>query len=285
MSELKALDVPGLLRAHGLTPRKGLGQNFLTDPSTLDKVVQAAGVTADDSVLEIGPGLGSLTRHLARAARKVTAVEIDQNFIPILQHVLAKEPNVQVIHADILSLDPLEIMDGEPYLVAANIPYYITSAILRHLLESAHRPQRLVLTVQREVANRICASPGDLSLLALSVQVFGNPRQVLRIPAGAFYPPPKVDSITLRVDLYPQPLIPPDQLETFFRLAKAGFSQKRKTMRNALSAGLGWKAERGQALLQKVGIDPMRRAETLSLDEWRQLTGQFLVENIQEPEN
>lgn len=285
MSELKALDVPGLLRAHGLTPRKGLGQNFLTDPSTLDKVVQAAGVTAEDSVLEIGPGLGSLTRHLARAARKVTAVEIDQNFIPILQQVLANEPNVQVIHADILSLDPLKIMDGEPYLVAANIPYYITSAILRHLLESAHRPQRLVLTVQREVANRICAAPGDLSLLALSVQVFGNPHQVLRIPAGAFYPPPKVDSITLRVDLYPQPLIPPDQLDTFFRLAKAGFSQKRKTMRNALSAGLGWKAERGQALLQKAGIDPMRRAETLSLDEWRQLTDHFLEENIQEPGN
>lgn len=285
MSELKALDVPGLLRAHGLTPRKGLGQNFLTDPSTLDKVVKAAGVTAEDSVLEIGPGLGSLTRHLARAARKVTAVEIDQNFIPILQQVLANEPNVQVIHADILSLDPLKIMDGEPYLVAANIPYYITSAILRHLLESAHRPQRLVLTVQREVANRICAAPGDLSLLALSVQVFGNPHQVLRIPAGAFYPPPKVDSITLRVDLYPQPLIPPDQLDTFFRLAKAGFSQKRKTMRNALSAGLGWKAERGQALLQKAGIDPMRRAETLSLDEWRQLTDQFLEENIQEPGN
>lgn len=280
MTALNALDVPGLLRSHGLAPRKGLGQNFLTDPSTLDKVVQASGVTADDSVLEIGAGLGSLTRHLARAARKVTAVEIDQNLIPILRQVLADEKNVQIIHADILALNPAEIMEGEPYTVVANIPYYITSAILRHLLESTHRPLRLALTVQREVADRICAAPGDLSLLALSVQVYGTPRPVLRIPAGAFYPPPKIDSVTLRVDLHPQPLIPSEQLDTFFRLAKAGFSQKRKTLRNSLSGGLGWKSARGEALLQKAGIDPMRRAETLSLDEWRRLTALFLVENI-----
>lgn len=283
MNDLKALDVPGLLRTHGLSPRKGLGQNFLTDPFTLEKVVQAAGVTQQDSVLEIGAGLGSLTRHLARSAGKVTAVEIDQNLIPILRQVLAGEKNVQIIPADILALDPAMIMNGEPYLVVANIPYYITSAIMRHLLESHHRPQRLVLTVQREVADRICASPGDLSLLALSVQVYGTPRPVLRIPAGAFYPPPKIDSVTLRVDLFPQPLIPPQQLDVFFQLIKAGFSQKRKTLRNALSAGLGWKPERGEALLLKAGVDPMRRAETLSLDEWRRLTGLYLEENINHP--
>lgn len=278
MTGLKALDVPALLRAHGLTPRKGLGQNFLTDPATLDKVVQAAGVTADDSVLEIGPGLGSLTRHLARTARRVTAVEIDQNLIPILQQVLADEPNVHVIHADILALNPAEIMGDQPYLVVANIPYYITSAILRHLLESAHRPQRLALTVQREVADRICAAPGNLSLLALSVQVYGSPRPVLRIPAGAFYPPPKVDSVTLRIDLFPQPLIPQKDLDAFFKLAKAGFSQKRKTLRNALSGGLGWKPMDVEDMLHRADIDPMRRAETLTLDEWRLLTAQFLVE-------
>jgi len=272
---LTALDVPGLLRLNGLTPRKGLGQNFLTDPVILDKVVQAAGVTLGDHVLEIGPGLGSLTRHLARAAMSVTAVEIDQNLIPILRQVVSSEPNVQVIHADILALDPAELMQGKAYAVVANIPYYITSAILRHLLESDHKPQRLTLTVQREVAERICAGPGDLSLLALSVQVYGVPRPVLRIPAGAFYPPPTVDSATLRIDLHPQPLIPSNQLDAFFKLIKAGFSQKRKTLRNALSGGLGWKPDAAVVLLESAGIDPMRRAETLSVEEWRRLTDCF----------
>ena len=277
---LKALDVPGLLRSQGLTPRKGLGQNFLLDPVVLDKVVNAAGVTAEDAVLEIGPGLGSLTRHLARAARQVTAVEIDGNLIPLLQQVLAAEPNVRVIHGDILELDPAEIMGGDPYLVVANIPYYITSAILRHLLDSQNRPQRLVLTMQREVAERICAAPGDLSLLALSVQVYGSPRSVLRIPAGAFYPPPNVDSTTLRIDLHPQPRIPTEQMDAFFRLARAGFSQKRKTLRNALSGGLGWKPDQGVQLLQAAQIDPQRRAETLTIEEWARLTAAFLEENI-----
>jgi 16S rRNA (adenine1518-N6/adenine1519-N6)-dimethyltransferase len=277
---LKALDVSGLLRSHGLTPRKGLGQNFLTDPVVLDKVVEAAGVNPEDTVLEIGPGLGSLTRHLAKAARQVTAVEIDGNLIPILQQVLTSENNVRVIHGDILDLDPADIMGGAPYLVVANIPYYITSAILRHLLDSTHRPQRLVLTVQREVAERICAVPGDMSLLALSVQVYGSPRPVLRIPAGAFFPPPNVDSATLRIDLYPQPRIPSMQLDAFFRLAKAGFSQKRKTLRNALSGGLGWKPDQAAQLLHAAQIDPQRRAETLTIDEWARLTAEFLEENI-----
>jgi 16S rRNA (adenine1518-N6/adenine1519-N6)-dimethyltransferase len=277
---LPALNVSQVLRNAGLSPRKGLGQNFLTDPAVLDRVVQAAGVTADDTVLEIGPGLGSLTRHLAQAARRVVAVEIDGNLIPILHQVLASEENVTVVHGDILDLNPVELMGDDPYLVVANIPYYITSAILRHLLDSPHRPQRLVLTVQREVAERICAVPGEMSLLALSVQVYGVPRPVLRIPAGAFYPPPKVDSTTLRIDLYTHPHIPAAQLNSFFRLAKAGFSQKRKTLRNALSSGLGWKPDQGTQLLQAAGIDPQRRAETLSVDEWGYLTTRFLEERF-----
>ena len=208
------------------------------------------------------------------------AVEIDGNLIPILQQVLVAEKNVTVVHGDILDLNPAELMGNDPYVVVANIPYYITSAILRHLLDSHHQPQRLVLTVQREVAERICAAPGDMSLLALSVQVYGVPRPVLRIPAGAFYPPPKVNSTTLRIDLYPQPRIPAAQLNPFFRLAKAEFSQKRKTLRNALSSGLGWKPDQGAQLLQAAGIDPQRRAETLSVDEWGRLTTRFLEEKI-----
>lgn len=278
--DLAPLDVPGLLRRHNLSPKKSLGQNFLVDPTALAGLVAAAELPADAVVLEIGPGLGSLTRYLARAARRVVAVELDQNLIPILETVLAGQGNVRLIHGDILKLNPQELDLPDGYVVAANIPYYITSAILRHLIEAAVRPSRLVLTIQREVAERICAAAGDHSLLSLSVQVYGEPRQLLHIPAGAFYPPPKVDSTTLRVDIYARPRIPAEQLDGFFRLAKAGFSQKRKTLRNALSAGLAWPAGRTGDLLTSAGIDPMRRAETLDLDDWARLTTQFLEEKI-----
>ncbi len=276
LDHLPPLEVAALLRAHRLTPKKGLGQNFLVDSNALKRLVAAAEIPADAAILEIGPGLGSLTRYLARSARKVVAVEIDQNLIPVLAEVLSKETNVQIIHGDILELDPANIIGEDGYLVVANIPYYITSAIIRHLLESPQKPSRVVLTMQKEVSERICAEPGDMSLLALSVQVYGQPRPVLRIPAGAFYPPPQVDSATLRIDLYPEPLIPVNQMDTFFRLIKAGFSQKRKTLRNTLSSGLHQPADKIVAILTQAGIDPQRRAETLSLPEWKTLTGLFL---------
>jgi 16S rRNA (adenine1518-N6/adenine1519-N6)-dimethyltransferase len=155
--------------------------------------------------------------------------------------------------------------------VAANIPYYITSALLRHLLEAPNPPSRLILTVQKEVADRICAQVGDLSLLALSVQVYSSPKIAAKIPAGAFYPAPKVDSAVVRIDLYPQPLIEPDKLDKYFRLIKAGFSQKRKTLRNAISAGMRWSKDETEKILADAGIDPQRRAQTLSLDEWKSL--------------
>lgn len=269
---LPPLDVRGLLRRHGLSPKKSLGQNFLVDPAGLQRVVEAAGIPPEAEVLEIGAGLGSLTRYLALAARQVTAVELDQNLIPVLRDVLAGAPNVRIIHGDMLELDPAELVQSDGYLVVANIPYYITSALIRHLLESRRKPGRLVLTIQKEVADRVTAAPGDLSLLALSVQLYGQPRVAARIPAGAFYPAPNVDSAVLRVDLYPEPRIPESQIDPFFRLAKAGFGQKRKTMRNALAAGLHLDGEQAAQLLESAGIDPQRRAETLSLDEWQRLT-------------
>lgn len=269
---LPPLDVRGLLLRHGLSPKKSLGQNFLVDPAGLQRVVEAAGIPPEAEVLEIGAGLGSLTRYLALAARQVTAVELDQNLIPVLRDVLAGAPNVRIIHGDMLELDPAELVQSDGYLVVANIPYYITSALIRHLLESRRKPGRLVLTIQKEVADRVTAAPGDLSLLALSVQLYGQPRVAARIPAGAFYPAPNVDSAVLRVDLYPEPRIPESQIDPFFRLAKAGFGQKRKTMRNALAAGLHLDGEQAAQLLESAGIDPQRRAETLSLDEWQRLT-------------
>ncbi len=274
--DLPRLEVAGLLRQAGLSPKKGLGQNFLTEPSALRAVVAAAEIPAEAAVLEVGPGLGHLTRYLSRAARRVAAVELDKDLIPLLQQVLVDFPNVSITQGDILEIDPAELM-GEPgYIVAANIPYYITSAVIRHLLAARYKPARLALTVQREVAERICAAPGDLSLLALSVQVYGRPRLAARLPAGAFTPPPKVDSAVVRVDLYPQPVIPAERLDAFFELARAGYSQKRKTLRNSISGGLGIPAAQAAELLTAAEIDPQRRAETLDLTEWGRLTAVYL---------
>lgn len=267
-----SVDVPRLLQKYGLRPRKGLGQNFLADSNILRKVVEAGGIQAGEAVLEIGPGLGSLTRLLAESAQRVVAVEIDEHMLGPLGEVLAGRDNVQIVHGDILDQDIPDLMAApQPYVVIANIPYYITSAIIRHLLESGHPPRRLALTVQREVAERICARPPDMNLLALSVQVYGAPHTAMRIPAGAFYPPPKVDSAVIALDVYPEPVLPRRSLDLFFRLAKAGFGQKRKTLRNALSSGMNCPKEAVEARLAGAGVDPMRRAETLTLEEWGQI--------------
>ncbi len=283
--ERQPLDVPDLLRQHGLRPDHRLGQNFLIDEASLQKVVEAAEIDPGEAVLEIGAGVGNLTRRLAQRAKFVAAVELDERLMPVLRQVLAPFSNVRLVRGDILALDPAGLFEGQEappkgYAVVANIPYYITSAVIRHLLEAdrraagAPRVQRLVLTVQKEVAERICAAPGELSLLALSVQVYGQPRLAGRIPAGAFYPAPKVDSAIVRVDLYPEPRIASERLDLFFQLIKAGFSQKRKTLRNALSGGLKMQPAEAEQLLSSTGIDPRRRAETLSLEEWSGLVEQ-----------
>jgi 16S rRNA (adenine1518-N6/adenine1519-N6)-dimethyltransferase len=272
---LPVLNAPALLREHGLHANKGLGQNFLDDPSALESIIRAASIQPQDTVLEIGPGLGSLTRYLALSAREVTAVELDDDLIPILQTVLAPYPNVRVIAGDILKLSPSILAQSDDYLVVANVPYYITSAIFRHLLAKPPRPRRMVLTIQKEVAERICARPGDMSLLSLSVQVYGEPRIEAVLPAKNFFPAPLVDSAIIRVDMYPQPRIAAELLDAFFHVIKAGFSQKRKTLRNALSAGLRLSPGDAGQLLEGAGIDPMRRAETLSIEEWSVLTAHY----------
>jgi 16S rRNA (adenine1518-N6/adenine1519-N6)-dimethyltransferase len=267
------LDATAVLKRFHIRADKSLGQNFLQDASALENIVRAAEIREDDCVLEIGPGLGSLTRYLAVSAKEVIAVELDPDMLPPLRAVLTPYQNVRVIHDDILKSSVSELIHEPNYLVVANIPYYITSAVIRHLLESdpTLRARRIVLTIQKEVAERICAKAGDLSLLALSVQVYGRPTIAATIPASSFHPAPKVDSAILRVDIYDQPLIPNDLLKTFFNLIKAGFSQKRKTLRNSLSSGLHIKPQEAQSMLAAAGIDFMRRAETLSIDEWRKL--------------
>ena len=271
MKEIPPLNIFAVLKRHGLRADKSLGQNFLQDPFALEAIASAAEIKATDTVLEIGPGLGSLTRYLAAAAKQVVAVELDIDLLAPLRAVLTPYPNVRVVHGDILKLSPQKLITEKDYLVAANIPYYITSAVIRHLLESDQKPRRIVLTVQKEVAERICAKPGDMSLLSLSVQIYGLPHIAARIPANAFFPEPKVDSAVLCVDIYPSPLIKAEFLESFFKLSKAGFSQKRKTLRNSLSSGLHITTTASEELLTKANIDPMRRAETLSIEEWQTL--------------
>jgi 16S rRNA (adenine1518-N6/adenine1519-N6)-dimethyltransferase len=259
-----------VLQRYGLHPKKGLGQNFLVEEAALRRIVAAADLTRADSVLEVGPGLGALTRHLAAAAGRVVAVELDDRFMPVLREELADVPNVDLVEGDILQLDPAGLV-GRPYKVVANLPYYITAAVLRHLLEATPRPELMVLTVQLEVAQRLTAQPGEMSLLAISVQYYGRVRQVARIKAGSFYPRPEVDSAVVRIDLHRElPLTGLDE-RRFFRVVRAGFGQRRKQLRNSLRAGLGIPAEVVEGALEEAGIDPRRRAETLSLEEWGQL--------------
>ena len=266
--------------------KKSLGQNFLQDRTYLDKIVAAAELTPDDLVLEIGPGQGVLTRELAARAAGVVAVELDDRLITPLRAMFATQlDRVQIVHGDILELDPVTLVDqlaghlpgrlpagdaASAYKVVANLPYYITSAALRHLLEARRPPTRAVLLVQLEVAQRICAEPGDMSLLAVSVQYYARPELVQRVPAGAFRPIPKVDSAILRLDVYPEPAVTVAP-EPFFAVVRAGFGQKRKQLLNSLSAGLGRPKPEIAAALACAAIDPMRRAETLALAEWESL--------------
>ncbi len=274
---VKQLNIFPLLKKYGIKPKKSLGQNFLIEPAGLNKVIDAAALTTTDEVLEIGAGLGSLTYLLAQSARQVTAVEIDRTMLPPLRKALAEFDNVRIIEGDILELKPDELLQVQDYVVVANIPYYISSAIIRHLMEAQRRPKRVVLTVQKEVAERVLAKDGKMSLLSLSVQVFGQVSMAGVIPAGSFLPTPEVDSAVLKVELFPEPLIPFEQQQAFFRLAHAGFGQKRKTLRNSLSAGLSLSGSEVETILTNTGIDPQRRAETLTIVEWKRLTEAWLA--------
>jgi len=275
------VNVRRLLEQWNLRPSKGLGQNFLVDQTALKKIVAAAELTPDDVVLEIGAGLGTLTRQLARNAGCVVAVELDQRLMPVLQSVLIDLDNVTLIQGDILALDPAALISAASvqhpassiqYKVVANLPYYITSAVLRHLLEASLKPQRMVITVQREVAERIVAKPGQMSLLAVSVQFYGQPRLLFRIKPGSFYPSPGVQSAVVRIDLHATPPVPVGDTAAFFRVVRAGFAQRRKQLRNGLAAGLGLPPDEVATQLKEVDVDPRRRAQALSLEEWVRVT-------------
>ncbi len=277
----------GILDEGPVRPKKSLGQNFLADPTYLRKIVDAADLSPADVVLEIGPGTGNLTEHLLARAGHVVAVELDPRMVGLLEGRFPGNPRLTLVHADILATDlgrrirPY-LARGYAYKVVANLPYYITSAVLRLLLEAEVRPALAVLTVQWEVAQRICARPGAMSLLAVAVQWYAAPRIVTRVPAGAFVPAPKVDSAVLRLETRAAPPAPVADEALLFRVAKAGFSQRRKQLRNALSAGLGISPEQAEAALTFAGVDPKRRAETLSLEEWAALANVVAARGLPE---
>jgi 16S rRNA (adenine1518-N6/adenine1519-N6)-dimethyltransferase len=274
--------VRSLMRQFGLRARKGLGQHFLIDEPVLQLIGSAAELNPSDVVVEIGPGLGVLTEQLARQAGWVVAVEIDSKLAAILRQILAPADNVTTINGDILGIDPVDLsqelagrfpgaISPFKYKVVANLPYYITSPVLRHFLEASVKPQTMIVMVQKEVAEAIVAEPGQMSLLSISIQFYGEPTIVGSVPARCFYPAPEVDSAILRINVYPKPVVAVTDVQSFFEVVRAGFSASRKQMVNSLALGLGLPKTEVLPLLEAAGIAPRRRAETLTLDEWARL--------------
>lgn len=285
------LDVVSLLRRHNIRPSKGLAQNFLVDEKVRDRIMEVSRLQPGDVVLEIGPGLGLLTRRLAQRAATVVAVELDRRMLPVLAETLQGCQNTHIVQGDILETDPVAELARAMgtrdltklrYKVVANLPYYLTSRVLRHLLGARVRPEELVVMVQREVAERIVAAPGRMSLLAISVHVFGRPEIAGRVSASAFYPSPKVDSAILHIKVYPSPRIADGEMAPFFRVVRAGFAQRRKQLRNSLMHNLHINRESVLSALSRAGVGAHRRPQTLTLEEWARLARALAASSDQE---
>jgi 16S rRNA (adenine1518-N6/adenine1519-N6)-dimethyltransferase len=245
--------------------KKSLGQHWLNDPASLEAMCVSADVQAGDTVLEIGPGHGTLTELLVKKAKRVIAVEFDQKLAMDLPKRVSAD-NLEVVSQDILGFDFTKL--PSTYKIVANIPYYLTSHLIRVISETPNPPQTAVLLVQKEVAQRIAARPGDMSLLSVTAQFYWQVSVALEVPASLFTPPPKVDSQILVLEHLNPPRFPDVDTKDFFRLVKAGFSQRRKTLLNSLSSGLHRSRDETQAICSAASIDPKRRPQTLSLDDW-----------------
>ncbi len=263
------------LREAGIEPRRHRGQNFLADENILRKIADAADVQQSDTVLEVGPGLGALTERLVQRAGRVIAVEIDKDLATYLQKKFAEEKNLTIIKDDILAIERESTgLLAARYKLVANIPYNITSRLVRSFLEEAPRPARMVLLVQREVAERMCARTAPFSLLALSVQYFGTCRVLFRVSRECFYPKPKVESAVVEIVPHHPAPARADQ-ERFFRVLRAGFAAKRKKLFSNLSSGLSVDRNTLQNVFTECGIAETARAEELSLDDWKRLAANF----------
>jgi 16S rRNA (adenine1518-N6/adenine1519-N6)-dimethyltransferase len=268
--------IRGVARRFGVQFRRRWGQNFFADRGQLDRLVEALAVQPTDHIIEIGPGLGVLTRELASRAATVVGVEIDPACVRALGLTLRGLPNVSIIEGDIL-VQPIAQLSPRPYRVVGNIPYNLTGALLGHVLELADTPLQIDLVVQKEVAQRIAAAPGDWSLATLGVRAYGRADLMLTIPKEAFFPVPQVASALLRIVPEPAPLIPRQDLPAFFQFARPFFQARRKQLPYVLTRRLGLSSAAARELLSQLGIDPSRRPETLTLDEWRRLFTRRIV--------
>ena len=249
-------------------PKKSLGQHWLKDPEILADIAEAAELTGDDVVLEIGPGLGTLTSRLLARANSVTAVEFDADLARKLPGQFPGK-KLTVVNQDILQFDLNQLTKN--YKVVANVPYYITSKIVEKLMTAENKPSIAVLLVQKEVAERIAAEAGNMSILSVSVQIFAEAELDIEVPRQFFTPPPKVDSQVVILRTRNNPLITPEDQRDFFRIVKAGFSAKRKKLRSSLSGGLGIDKSSVEELLKNAGISPDARAEDLAIEDWKRL--------------
>ncbi|SMP30998.1 16S rRNA (adenine1518-N6/adenine1519-N6)-dimethyltransferase [Laceyella tengchongensis] len=269
-----------LLNAYGLKLKKSLGQNFLTDSHVLSKIIRAAELNKDSGVIEIGPGIGALTERLAEQAGKVVAVELDQRLVPVLKELFQHQPHVEIIHGDALEVDLGAVIqehmrDMKTLHVVANLPYYVTSPILIRLLTERYPLTNIVIMIQKEVADRLAAKPGtkDYSSLSVLVQYFAEAEEVAKVPSHVFVPRPQVDSAVARLTLRERPAVEVKNEELFFKIVRASFAQRRKTLLNTLHATLFARVDKHQveAWLNEAGIDPKRRGETLNLEEFATL--------------
>lgn len=269
-----------VLQKYNFSFRKKYGQNFLIDGNILEKIVEAAQITDADCVLEIGPGIGTMTQYLAERAGSVAAVEIDTNLIPILQDTLSSYDNVKIINDDILKVDIDSIVEerngGNPIKIVANLPYYITTPIIMSLLEKHIRLQSITVMVQKEVADRMQAGPGtkDYGALSLAVQYYTNPEVITRVPASCFMPRPNVDSTVIKLTRYEQPLVKTLDEAYLFAVIRASFNQRRKTLINGLSnaGNLGISKEKAAEVLERMGLPAQVRGEELTLKQFAELS-------------
>lgn len=257
------------LQRFNLRAKKGLGQHFLVNERVVQGMAAAAEICPNDTVVEVGPGLGVLTRELAREAGRIIAVEIDSEMVAALRETLTALPNVTIVHADILERTPESLIAGAiSYKVVGALPYNIASAVLRHFLEAGVKPRLMVVAMQKEVAQTVAAAPGDMGLLSVGVQFYGRPVIVDYVASSSFYPPPKVESAIVRIEVYESPAVEVADEGAFFDVVRGGFAAPRKQLRNSLAQGLRLEPAAAAAILERAGIDRQRRAETLSLEEW-----------------
>ncbi len=267
-----------LLRKYRLAPNKTYGQNFLLDDFVLQDMVDAAGIKKGEAVLEVGPGIATLTEHLLPQADLVLAVEKDPKFAPLLRGIQKRHKNFRYEISDILAFNFSEALsDYTLYRVVANIPYYITGKIIQLFVRAKRKPQSITLLVQKEVARNIAAKPGQLNLLAISVQLYGEPRLVQTVPARSFYPAPKVDSAIIHIDLSGGPRYQIPDEKKLFRVLRACFSGKRKQIHNTLVNNLHLEKSAVSTLLQKAKVDPQARPQQLTIDQWLLLTEQIKI--------